>query len=84
MNIWRWLTKKLPLEDNSDIMARVGFRFLWCTGPYFLVAIVLFRFGSGTLLASRLSMFILAIPFIGGVVDWHRLKHHTKCVETAP
>ena len=83
MNVWQWLAKKLPLENDRDIMARIGFRFIWCTGPYFLVAILLSIFGSSTLFTSWPSMFILAIPFVGGVVDWYRLKHRTKCVENS-
>ncbi len=44
MSAWKWLTQKLPLEDDRDIMARIGFRFIWCTGPYFLVAVVMSRY----------------------------------------
>jgi hypothetical protein len=83
VNVWQRLTKKLPLEDDRDIMARIGFRFIWFTGPYFLVAVILSTFGSSKLFTLWPALFILAIPCIGGVIDWCRLKRHTKRVENS-
>jgi hypothetical protein len=74
MTIWQWLTKRILLEDERDIMARIGFRFIWCTGPYFFLALVLSAFGKSKMLLSWPAFFFLAIPFIGGLVDWYRLK----------
>jgi len=80
MTVWQWLTKSRPLEDERDIMARIGFRFIWCTGPYFLLAFIFSRFGSPLLLLSWSALFFLSIPFIGGVIDWRRLKGRPKHV----
>ena len=60
MNVWQWLTKKLPIEDDRDILARVGFRFIWCTGPYFLVAGILSFFGSSKIYAPWPALFFIA------------------------
>lgn len=32
-------------------MARIGFRFIWCTGPYFLLAFILSAFGITAMLS---------------------------------
>ena len=81
MTVWQWFTKKLPLEDQRDVMARIGFRFLWCTGPYFLLAVILSAFDMTAMLSPSLALVVLAIPIIGGVIDWRRLKRR---VERAP
>ncbi len=81
MDVWQRLTYKLPLEDERDIMARIGFRFMWCTGPYFLVAVIVSTYRGNTLFTSWPELFVLAIPFIGGVVDWYRLNQRTKRAE---
>ena len=74
MNTWKWLTKKYPLENSRDIMARIGVRFVWCTGPYFLFAIVIATLGDNRLFTSWLTLFMLAIPFVGGLIDSYRLS----------
>jgi hypothetical protein len=78
MTRWQWLTKRILLEDERDIMARVGVRFIWCTGPYFFLAIVFSTFGKTAMLSPWPAFFFLAIPFIGGIVDWYRLKGRTR------
>lgn len=78
MNVWQSLTKTFPLEDERDLMARIGVRFVWGTGPYFLVALLLSMFGYDNLLRPWLSLWILAIPFLGGVIDWRRLNSRSK------
>jgi hypothetical protein len=78
MNVWQSLTKPLLLEDGRDVLARIGQRFVWCTGPYFLAALILSIFGDNKLLSPWLSLWILAIPFLGGVIDWRRLTSRSK------
>jgi hypothetical protein len=78
MTVWQWLTKKLPLEDKRDVMARVGVRFLWCTGPYFLLAFILSALDINVMLSPALAVVILSIPIIGGVADWCRLKRRLQ------
>ena len=83
MNVWQWVAKKLSIEDDRDILARVGFRFIWCTGPYFLVAGILSVFGSSKMYAPWPALFIVSIPFMGGIIDWYRLKHRSNVPKTA-
>lgn len=73
MTYWHWLTKKLPLLNDRDVLARMGFRFMWCTGLYFVVAWILAAFGHMTLLVNPGALMIIAIPFAGGMLDWHRV-----------
>jgi hypothetical protein len=74
MTVWQWLTKTLPLENERDVMARIGFRFIWCTVPYFLLMFVLSAFGITVLFSPALALMILFLPIIGGVADWRRLQ----------
>jgi len=74
MNAWHSLTQKLPLEDDRDVFARVGFRFIWCTGPYLILAIVFSLFGNNRLLTIWPLAWMVAIPWLGGAVDYWRLK----------
>ncbi len=79
MTVPYWLTKSIPLDNERDMMARIGLRFLCCTGPYFLIAIILYAFGRPSMLLSMwLGLFFLLIPFVGGVIDWYRLKDRSK------
>ena len=82
MNTWQSLTKKLPLEDGRDVMARIGVRFVWCTGPYFLIALILSMLGNSSLLASSVALWILAIPFLGGIIDCRRLNSRKRAPST--
>jgi hypothetical protein len=38
--LWKWLTATPPLLDGRDALARVGGRFLWVTGPYFVLSAI--------------------------------------------
>ena len=78
MTVWQSLTKKFPLEDDRDIMARIGFRFIWCTGPFFLLVFILSAFGITAMSSPWLALPILSVPFIGGVIDWRRLKRRPE------
>ena len=82
MTIWQGLTKTLPLNDEHDVLARIGFRFVWCTGPYFLVAYALSAFGDRTMLLHPASFFVLALPLAGGLLDWCRLRWRGSGVGT--
>ncbi len=84
MNFWQVLTKTVPLEEERDILARIGLRFLWCTGPYFLFVIIWFAFvtnRNSPLTELWPSLFFLAIPFLGGLNDWRRLKRQVEQLE---
>jgi hypothetical protein len=74
MTVWHWLTKKLPLDDDRDVMARIGFRYVWCTLPYFAAALGMAAFGVTTLLLSPLSVVPLVVPIAGGILDWWRVR----------
>ena len=78
MNVFKSLT---PIEDNRHVLARVGLRFIFCTGPYFLTAIIAQSFGSDRLFAMWPALFMLAIPFTGGLLDWFRLHKSVGRVE---
>jgi hypothetical protein len=73
MTLWQWLTKKQPLNDSRDVMARVGFRCVWCTLPYFAVALALAAFGQTELLLTPASGVVLFVPIAGGILDWYRV-----------
>lgn len=74
MTVWQFLTTSIPLTDERDVMARIGQRFLLCTGPYALIAVGLSKIGYEGLLDSWMDLFLMLIPFLGGAVDWARLK----------
>ena len=78
MTLWQWFTNTLPLNDERDAMARVGCRFLWCTAPYFIIALSLASFGNAALLRTPLALFMVAIPILGGLIDWRRLQRRTS------
>jgi hypothetical protein len=80
MSFWQTM-KSLPLEDNRDILARIGMRCVCCTLPYFVFVYALNAFGFESPLTSPMSMWIVAIPIIGGVVDWFRI--HRQSVRSA-
>ena len=69
------------LRDHRDVMARIGIRFVWCTGPYFLVAVIAANFGISTFFNLWPALFMLAIPFAGGLVDLYRLSSNVSRVE---
>lgn len=73
---WYW-TGRLPLEDRRDVLARVGFRFLWVTVPYFGMAwfFGLDPFGPPRpLLGLSATFLVISIPLIGGLIDWCRVQ----------
>jgi hypothetical protein len=73
-----WKTRfDLPLDDQRHLFARVGLRFLCCTAPYLMGAFALVAFGSKSLNVVP-ACFMLAIPILGGVSDWYRLKHRCE------
>jgi len=78
------LTGKFPLKDYRDMMARIGVRFFWCTGPYFLVAGILSIFGNSKMYAPWPALLFVSIPFMGGIIDWYRLTHRTNVPKTSP
>ncbi len=84
MNVWQWLTKKLPLKDGRGIMTQIGFRFIWCTGPHFLVTSILSVSGSNKMYAPWPALFFVTIPFMGGITDWYQIKHRTSVPKTIP
>ena len=76
-----WWTRQLPLENNRDVLARVGFRFLWATAPYFVFAYLL-KIGpfadGGSSLQRFLAAFIFVIPILGGLLDSWRLRYRAR------
>ncbi|WP_237229021.1 hypothetical protein [Rubinisphaera sp. JC750] len=78
MNLWQTLTSKIFLEDGRDLAARIGVRFIFCTFPYFVIALIMNAVGDGGLLNFWVAPFLLAVPIIGGMIDWYRLHHRTK------
>jgi hypothetical protein len=81
MSFWRILTTEIPLDEERDVMARIGLRFIWCTGPFFLLAILLSSFGYSRTLLSGSALFIVLIPIVGGAIDWNRLKGRREDVQ---
>jgi hypothetical protein len=69
---------ELPIQDERDVLARIGQRFAVCTGPYFLLALILSKFGHDGMLRSLVALLMIAIPFLGGVIDWRWLKSSRK------
>ena len=83
---WEWWTRKLPLENGRDVLARVGFRFLWAIAPYFAVTWLfgIGPFGSVTQPTQRvLGVFIFMIPVLGGALDWFRVHHRPRPATSA-
>lgn len=80
MTLRQWLTTSPPLENERDAMARVGFRFLWCTAPYFLLSLLSMAFGYDQLLQSQWAIIMVGIPLIGGLADWRQLKQPAKAI----
>jgi len=78
---WQWWTRKLPLENDQDVLARIGFRFLWATAPYFALT---YLFGIGPFgdqpqaLQRFLAVFVFVIPLLGGALDWLRVHHRPR------
>ena len=77
----KWWTRQLPLEDHRDVFARIGFRFIWATAPYFVLTYVL-RIGAfggrpEGAIQHFLSVFVFVVPILGGALDWWRLSHRT-------
>jgi hypothetical protein len=69
--LWDAMTH-VPLRDERDLLARVGVRYLCCTGPYFVLLWIIGLWRD----KSELSLGMLAfgcIPLLGALVDWHRL-----------
>jgi len=81
MSIWKLITKNYTLEDDRDVMARIGLRFVLCTGPYFLLATIAASLGSSVFFALWPALFVLAIPFAGGIVDWYRINKRVERAE---
>jgi hypothetical protein len=78
MDLWKTLTSTIPLEDGRDAGARIAVRFVFCTFPYFAIALVLNALGNDRFLTTWMAPFFLAIPLVGGVIDWYRLGRRTK------
>ena len=78
MNLWKTLTSRIPLEDGRDAAARIAVRFVFCTFPYFAIALGLNASGNNRLLTNWMAVFFLAIPIAGGMIDWYRLAQRTK------
>jgi len=57
MSIWKLITKNYTLEDDRDVMARIGLRFVLCTGPYFLLATIAASLGSSVFFALWPALF---------------------------
>jgi hypothetical protein len=68
------LFKTLPLENERDLWARVGLRFAWCTGPYFLFETCFASFAP----PAWMNLFFLAIPFLGAAVDFRQLSRRAR------
>ncbi len=73
INLWKTLTSKIPIEDGRDAAARIANRFVFCTFPYFAVALILNALGNDRLLTNWMAPFVLAIPIVGGMIDWYIL-----------
>jgi hypothetical protein len=76
-----WWTRRLPLENDRDVLARIGFRFIWATAPYFAVTDLLGigPFGDhGQGFQRFVTAFIFAIPILGGALDWLRVHHRGR------
>jgi len=80
MQLWQTFTSEIILEDGRDLAARMGVRFFFCTFPYFAIALIMNAVGEGDggFLNFWITPFILAIPILGGIIDWHRLHQRTK------
>jgi hypothetical protein len=72
-----WWTKQLPLEDNRDVLARVGFRFLWTTVPICIIAYPFLK-NPAFAVMRFLAVFSFLIPIAGGLVDWFRIRRRLQ------
>lgn len=81
MTFMQCLTRKTPLENERDLMARIGVRCVWCTLPYFALALGLAAFGEMRPLLTPASAIALAVPLAGAVLDWRRLQLRTNVRE---
>ena len=78
MNFWQFLGKQMPLNDIPDVYARIGARFVWCTGPYLVFALTLSAFGNNRVIQCWGTYFACLIPLVGGIIDSWRLRRLGK------
>lgn len=73
MSLWQSMTT-IPLVDSRDVLARIGVLCVWCTLPYFAFILTWAAFDPSRSVATPSSFFMLAIPVLGGLLDWYRIK----------
>jgi hypothetical protein len=81
MTFWQRLVKFVPrndIENEHDIVAWIGFRFAWMTGPTLLMAFAFSLFGRTEPLLGWWTLILISIPYGGAIVDWRRLQRRTK------
>lgn len=69
-----WWRRTLPLETSREVWARIGFRCIWCTIPYFSFALVAAALGDPTFVLSPFAVVALIVPVIGGMIDAWKLN----------
>jgi len=68
----------LPLRDHHDVMARIGFRLIWCTLSYLMLVTSMEWYGIRRPAHFRIQdLCFFALPIIGGVIDEVRLLART-------
>ena len=82
MSLWDTFFKKIPVDDGRAVAARIAVRFVFCTFPYFTLALLMHAYGDDRLLTGWIAAWMLAIPVLGGMIDGYRLRHRTKAVAT--
>ncbi len=78
MSSWVNFTTFIPLHDTRDLLARMAQRYLLCSLPYFCLSYAMRAFGSSGWNVSLTSLFIMAVPFLGGLSDLRKLKQRAR------
>ena len=67
---------RVSLENQRDVLARMGFRYLWVTVGYYAIAwlVAIDPFGPRTSRPFSGMFVAVMIPLAGGIIDWCRLR----------
>lgn len=76
--MFNFLKSELPLNNERDLWARVGFRFAWCTGPYLLLSPFIVNRSEFFTFAN---LFVVSIPVMGALSDSWRLSRRAKLAQ---
>jgi hypothetical protein len=69
-----WWTRTLPLGNRRDVWVRLWMRLVWCTIPYFAVALYCAAWGDMSLLIPPIWVIPVLVPIAGLILDSRRIR----------